>query len=180
MIKITATEILNKRDTIHKTIEQDWGRILVENVIFNNEYRSYDMKALYEAIKANSKEHVTYKLYAQALNMGYSSFDEFPTNSIYPIIFELSEIRDMMVKLNILATKATIDPKQKTKVGKAKLHKNEVLTKAFATKEIARLQKRKLALEHKRDAYNAEAVLTINTTKIIDLDDSKNTTAMAA
>lgn len=159
MKTLTAMQIINTRDSLTHTINSDWKKIQLENCIYKNETRNYVPKALLSSIMKMSDERVTYKLYAQAINMGYTNFSEFPAASIYKTIFEISEINAQIVQLGLIPT---IAPKLKRAKGKANLTKKEELTSAFITKTINDLSKKKLLLEKQRDEYNSKAVLIID------------------
>lgn len=158
MKTLTATEIIKNRDFLTHSMAEDWKKIQLTNVINKNETPMYNCKAIIENIKKMSQERITYKLYAQAINMGYKDFCEFPATSLYSVIYEISEINSLIVQIGLIPT---INPTLKLKKGKASLSKKEDITAAYKTKLINELSKRKLVLEQKRDEFNNKATLII-------------------
>lgn len=158
MKTLTATEIIKNRDFLTHNIMEDWKKIQLFNVIYKNESRDWDIKGLYKMIKKATQDRITYKLYAQAINMGYTNFNEFPASSLYSVIYEISEINSMIVQLNLVKT---INPKLKLKSGKANLKQIEEITEAWKVKTINDLFKRKVTLEKLRDEFNSKATLIV-------------------
>lgn len=155
---ITATSAISTRDLLSKEIMKNWGIIRSENLIDKNASRNYDMKALLNRIEKLAKERIKMKLYTQLINMGFAKFSDLPKNSLYPIIFELSEKNEQFVQLGLIPT---LDAKLKAKKGKAKISKTEELTSAFIKQKREKLQLEINDLKKKIENYNATATLDI-------------------
>ena len=155
---ITANTAITTRDNLSKEITRNWGIIRSENLIDKSEKRNYDMKALLSLIEKLSKERIKMKLYTQLINMGFTNVNELPSNSLYPIIFELSEKNEMFVQLGLIRT---IDPKIKAKKGKKGISKTEELTFNFIKSKREKLQLEINDLKKKIADYNENAKLCI-------------------
>lgn len=155
---ITANTAITTRDNLSKEITRNWGIIRSENLIDKSEKRNYDMKALLSLIEKLSKERIKMKLYTQLINMGFTNINELPSNSLYPIIFELSEKNEMFVQLGLIRT---IDPKIKAKKGKKGISKTEELTFNFIKSKREKLQLEINDLKKKIADYNENAKLCI-------------------
>lgn len=153
---ITATTAITTRDNLSKEITKNWGIIRSENLIDKNDKRNYDMKAMLALIEKLSKERIKMKLYAQLINMGFTNANELPENSLYPIIFELSEKNELFVQLGLVPT---IDPKIKAKKGKKGISKTEELTFNFIKTKREKLQLEINDLKKKIADYNENAKL---------------------
>lgn len=102
MKSLKANEILTTRDNLSKSISNNWAVIYAENKMPKGRTRQYDLKILFNQILKMSEERINYKLYSQAINMGYKSMSDFPKDSIYEKIYRLSEYQERLVKLSKL------------------------------------------------------------------------------
>ena len=84
---------------------------------------------------------------------------QFPANSLFPTIFELSEVNERFVQLGLIKT---LDPKLKSKKGKVNLNKSEELTSQYVTNLQNALKLRTIELKKKIDEYNNVADLDIS------------------
>lgn len=98
MKKIKSTEIIENRKKYDKEIKKMWNIIRTENLIDKNATRNYDMKALLDTITEMSNNRIQTKLDSIAINLGFKSRKDFPKESIYPIIYTLSEKNEYLVQ----------------------------------------------------------------------------------
>ena len=157
-----STDIKTKLDKLNKEITNYWHIIRTENIIENGMKRHYDMKALLNVIQTNATERIQLKMDQLCINLGFKKRSDFPSESIYPIIFELSEKNEQYVHLEIILKTATINPTLKTKLGKKKLSKSEELTSDFIKKSMTNLQLEINNLKKKLEDYNSKAELDIS------------------
>lgn len=162
MSKIKSTNIINNREKLDKDIKRMWGIIRTENLIDKGAKRNYDMKALLNNIFSMANERIQTKLDSLCINLGYTTRADFPKDSIYPIIYTLSEKNEQYVHLEIILKTATINPTLKTKLGKKKLSKSEELTSDFIKKSMTNLQLEINNLKKKLEDYNSKAELDIS------------------
>lgn len=160
MKKIKSTDIIANREKYDKDIKKMWNIIRTENIIDKNTTRNYDMKALLNAITEMSNNRIQTKLDSMAINLGLKSRKDFPKESIYPIIYTLSEKNEYLVQLGLIPT---INPSLKTKLGKKKLFKTEEITAGFITKLKNKLQLEINSLKKKLEDFNSNAELDIST-----------------
>ena len=153
-MKIKSTEIKAKLEKLNKDITNNWMIIRTENLVENGFKRHYDMKALLDAI-----DRIQTKLDQFCINIGFKSRSDFPKDSIYPIIFELSEKNEQFVQLGIIIEKSTINPTLKMKKGKKNLKQNEELTRDFLNKLRNNLQLEINGLKKKLADFNDAAEL---------------------
>lgn len=154
-----SNEIISRRDAISKEITKYWGIIRAENLVEKSYKRNYDLKVLLKKIEDLAAERTNMKLYQQCINMGYTSLSQFPANSLFPTIFELSEVNERFVQLGLIKT---LDPKLKSKKGKVNLNKSEELTSQYITNLQNALKLRTIELKKKIDEYNNTADLDIS------------------
>lgn len=150
MKQLKANDIISKRDNLSKNISNYWQLIYAENKVQNGFQRNYDVKALLKQIIIMANDRAQYKLYAQAINMGYTNYSEFPKNSIYPIIYQLSELQERSVKFRNVPV-----------VTNKKSKYNDVLKKVYIDKLITELSVEIAKLRMKLQQYNDNATLTI-------------------
>ena len=87
---------------------------------------------------------------------------DFPKESIYPIIYTLSERNELYVHLDKVLKIATINPILKAKLGKKKLYKTEELTADYIKKLMIPLQLEINGLKKKLEDFNSKAELDID------------------
>lgn len=159
-MKIKSTIINDNRKKLDKEINKWWSIINNENVIDKGVSRNYDLKALLKTIENLAIERIQTKLDSITINLGFKSRNEFPKESIYPTIYELSEKNEMFTRLGCIKT---IDTKLKAKLGKKKLNKTEELTADYINKLRNNLQIEINALRKKLDEFNESHELDIST-----------------
>lgn len=162
-MKIKSTEIKAKLEKLNKDITNSWIIIRTENLVENGFKRHYDMKALLDDINKKAIDRIQTKLDQFCINLGFHSRSDFPKDSIYPIIFELSEKNEQFVQLGIIIEKSTINPITKMKKGKKNLKQNEELTRDYLNKLRNNLQLEINGLKKKLADFNDDAEL--DTTK---------------
>lgn len=158
-MKIKSTDIKAKLEKLNKDITHNWIILRTENLVDNGFKRHYDMKGLLDEINKKAIDRIQTKLDQLCINLGIKSRKDFPKESIYPIIFELSEKNEQFVQLGILIDKSTINPILKMKKGKKNLKKNEELTHDYLTKLKNNLQLEINGLKKKLTDYNENAEL---------------------
>jgi hypothetical protein len=159
-MKIKSTDIITNREKLNKDIMRYWGIIRTENVIDKNATRNYDLKSLLNAITDCANKRIETKLDSMAINLGFATRSDFPKDSIYPIIYTLSEKNEYFVQLGLIPT---INPGLKTKLGKKKLYKTEELTADYINKLKNNLQLEINSLKKKLEDFNSKAELDIST-----------------
>ena len=158
-MKMRSTDIKQKLEKLNKDMSHYWGIIRSENVVENGFKRHYDMKSLLEIIQSNAIERVRLKMDQLCINLGFKSRSMFPKESIYPIIFELSEKNEQFVQLGLIKT---INSTLKMKKGKKRLSVNEELTSDYINKLKNGLQLEINGLKKKLTDFNSAAELDIS------------------
>ena len=158
-MKIKSTDIKAKLEKLNKDITNNWIIIRTENLVENGFKRHYDMKALLDDINKKAIDRIQTKLDQFCINIGFKSRSDFPKDSIYPIIFELSEKNEQFVQLGIIIEKSTINPTLKMKKGKKNLKQNEELTRDYLNKLRNNLQLEINGLKKKLADFNDAAEL---------------------
>ena len=120
-----STEIIAKRDKLSKDITRNWNIIMSENKVEKGYKRNYEMKELLSKIIDLGNERINVKLDSLCINLGFKNRSMLPKESIYPIIYKLSEKTELYTKLGMVDT---INPDLKRKKGKDKLKYTEELT----------------------------------------------------
>lgn len=157
---IKSTEIIANRENLDKEIKRWWGTIRSENLIEKGWTRNYDVKRLLTVtIPELAEKRIQAKLDSIAINLGFKSRKDFPKECIYPIIYSLSEKNEYLVQIGLIPT---INPGLKTKLGKKKLFKTEVITSDFITSLKNKLQLEINALKKKLEDFNKNAELDIS------------------
>ena len=162
MNKIKATDIIKNKKQLDIDISKYWNIILKENLLDKGLTRNYDMKSLLHSINEMYNKRVQTKLDSIAINLGYKSRADFPKESIYPIIYTLSERNELYVHLDKVLKIATINPILKAKLGKKKLYKTEELTADYIKKLMIPLQLEINGLKKKLEDFNSKAELDID------------------
>ena len=155
-----STDIKTKLDKLNKEITNYWHIIRTENIIDNGMKRHYDMKALLNVIQTNATDRIQLKMDQLCINLGFKKRSDFPSESIYPIIFELSEKNEQYVQLGLIKT---IDPNIKMKKGKKKMSINEELTRNYISKLMNNLSLEINGLRKKLSDFNEKAELDTST-----------------
>lgn len=159
---MTSKFIDTTRKDLDKEVKGLWSILKAENMILKTQKRNWEMKAVYNKIKSLSKDRAKYKMYSLMLNLGFkkeADFNKAIPENIYSIIYELSEIQEILVKLDSIPV---YNPDMKAKKGKKSLSKTEELTYGFIKKEKNMLQIEVNALKKKLNEFNEKAVLEVN------------------
>lgn len=154
-----STIINDTRKSLDKEINKYWSIIINENIVEKGKTRNYDLKEVLKTIEKLADERIQNKLDSITINLGFTSRDQFPKESIYPTIYTLSEKNEMFTRLGCIKT---IDTKLKTKLGKKKLYFTEELTSDYITKLKNNLQLEINALRKKLDEFNATHELDVS------------------
>lgn len=163
-MKIKSKDIITKRDNLSKEITKYWSIIRQENIMSKKEVKAgigsgFDLKALYNTITQKANARIKTKLYLQAINMGYTNFNEFKTNTNYENIYLLNEKKEQLVQLGMIHT---INPQYKSSKGKS-----ITITETFTKQKIDMLKK-----EIQLDINNLEKKITdFNNTTELEIDD---------
>lgn len=98
-------ELIKKRELLLKNIKLNWNRINAFNVVEKGFVRDFDLKEVYKQIIKDSMSLIEVKVAIQAVNMGLSSMDALPKNSLYPTIYMLQQLKEQKIKLMLVNTK---------------------------------------------------------------------------
>lgn len=161
-MNMKSTDIILNRKKLDNDIKRMWNIIRTENLIGKDQKRNYDMKALLTSIGMSAEQRIQTKLDSIAINMGYKSRADFPKESIYPIIYKLSEKNEYYVQLEIILKTATINSTLKAKLGKKKLSKTEELTADYIKKLMNSTQLEINGLKKELEDFNSKAELDIS------------------
>ena len=150
--KMTATEIISKRDDCLKSIKSNW-EIIRQNIHHDTRQTpKYDLMSVYKLIQKTEKDVVKYKLYSQCLNIGFTTIDQLSANTSYRMIYELSQLKERRERLaSISATKA---PKGK--------HIEALLKPKFFEKEVSSLDKQISTIEIELKRFNEEKTFIVD------------------
>lgn len=152
----TSTDIITKRDNLSLEISKFWTILKTENVVSRRYKRHYDMHAVIKLIESLGKQRIEIKMQSLAINLGLDDVNDLPENSIFPVIYELSELNEMYMQLKYIPT---LDEKLIAKYGKKNLKKTEVFSNTFITNYRNNLLLEINALKQKLDNFNAKAGL---------------------
>lgn len=120
-MKFKSNNIIQTRDNISKDKAAFWHIIHNENIMSKKEKKAgmgsgYDLLALYNHITQLSESMVKMKLYLQAINTGYTNYNDFKEKEEHwRDIFTLCEKKELWKGLGKIKT---IDPTLKSKLGK--------------------------------------------------------------
>lgn len=155
-MKITSNEILTLRDTYSKEISNCWNIIYSENKATKKYERKYDLGKILDRIHTLSELRIKVKMHSIAINLGITNFSDFPKNSCYLTIFELSEKNEEYVKLGLIETISPIERKIKKNLTEKFSFNFIKAKKDTLLKEITGLKKR-------LSEFNEKASLIIDT-----------------
>ena len=158
-MKIKSKLIINTRKTLDNGIKKYWTFIRRENIIGKSQMRNYDLNVLLNKITQKAEQRIKVKLFAQALNMGFTDFSEFKENTNYEAIYTLSEKNEQLVQLGMIPT---LNPALKASKGKKALGSTEVFTSAKIKSLKKKLQLEINALTKKIEEFNNNTELTIS------------------
>lgn len=156
---LTAKQIELNRKKLDNDIAYHWTIISKENVVPKGIKRNYDMKGVLQLIKSMADQRVKNKMLSIALNMGFKDPSKIPTGNIYPIIYKLSELNEIYVKLGKILKYHTINPKLKVKLGKKNMKVTEDLTSQWINIERGKLITKINALRKKLEDINSERTI---------------------
>ena len=164
-IKLNSGKIISIRKDIDAKKKKYWNIIRTTNLLskkeIKNNFRTHDLKELYNEITQMSEKLVYIKGMLFYLNMGETFFDKekFKKTNNYSI-FMACEMKEAIAQLKMIPV---LDPKTKSQKGLKAINKEEVFTSA----KIAALIK---DLQLKANKYDAEMEKFNNETEI-DLGD---------
>lgn len=162
-IKLNSGKIINIRKDIDAKKKKYWKIIRTTNLLskkeIKNNFRTHDLKALYNEITQLAEKLVIVKGMLFYLNMGITTFDmeAFKKTNNYSI-FMACEMKEIIAQLKMVPT---LDPKTKSQKGLKAIGKEEVFTSA----KIAALIK---DLQLKANKYDAD-MENFNTNTEIDI-----------
>lgn len=164
---LKSKTIIETRDSLSKTISSYWKTIETTNLMSKSAVkagmRKYDLKELYNQITQYAEHRVKAKLLLNAINSGIKKFDaKNITKDHYYKIYTLNELNEQKVHLIILATKHTINPSVKAKVGKKNIGKDEVFTNAKVNALINEINIKIEALKADIEKFNSDAEIEID------------------
>lgn len=155
-MKIQSNAIIDKRNKLSKDITHYWLIIRRENIMSKKQTRNYNLLETFNQIKKMADQRIQMKLFAQAINMGYTNFNEFKKDTNYEAIYQLSEKNEQLVQLGLIPVLKT-SSKKKTD-----------LTEIFTAAKIRALKK-KIQLEI--NALNKK-IEDFNNKSELEIDDS--------
>lgn len=161
-MKIKSKDIITKRNILNKDITKYWSIIRQENIISKAAAKAklgsgFDLKALYNLILQYGDQRIKIKLYLQAINMGYTNFNEFKADTNYETIYTLNEKKEQLVQLGMVKV---INPQFKAQKGKS-IKIIETFTKQKIDMLKNTLQLEINALEKKIEDFNENTTLEI-------------------
>lgn len=139
------SSIIDYREKIDKKINFYHDVLKTENIVNKNSKRNYNLKKVITKIFDLSHQRVLAKLDNLCINLGYKSRTELPKSSIYPIIYELSEKTELIVRLSKIPTLPKKNPS-----------KTEELNKGYINNLINGLKLEAISLRNKLEIFNNE------------------------
>lgn len=161
-----AIKFIKQRDELSIEIAKYWDIISKQNVMPRALKRTHDLKALYNEILLMGARRAMAKWKLTAINMGYKSFKDVPTDHQH-VIYKLGELQEVKVKLERLQT---INPVLKAKKGKKGLNKTEELTFNWVKARIKEIDLQIITLKDKISKFNEDT----------EFDDSEVPASLAA
>lgn len=158
-MKIQSKVIIDKRNKLSKDITHYWLIIRRENIMNKKQIRNYDLSEVMNQIKQMAEQRVKMKLFAQAINMGYTNFNEFKENTNYESIYRLSEMNEQLVQLGLIPV---LNPATKASKSKNKIALSEIFTSAKIRAMKKKIQIEINALTKKIEDFNNKAELEID------------------
>ena len=160
-----AIKFIENRDKLSNEISKYWNIISKQNLISKALKRTHDLKNLYTEIISLADQRALVKWKLIAINMGYKSFKDVPTDHQHTI-FKLGELNEIKVKLERIPT---LNPILKAKKGKKALNKSEELTSNWIKARIQEIDLKIIKLQEKLTKFNEET----------EFDDSEAPLALA-
>lgn len=173
-IKLNASKIISIRQDIDAKKKKYWNYIKTENLMskkeVKNNYRTHDLKGLYNEIIQMSEKLVYIKGMLMYLNMGTTTFDKsaFKKTNNYSI-FMACEMKEAICQLKMIPT---LDQKTKAQKGLKNINKDEVFTSAKIAALIKDLQLKANKYDSDMEKFNNNTTLTIDeaTAPMIEYD----------
>lgn len=162
-IKLNSGNIISMRESISEKKKKYWKIIKATNCLskkeISNEYRTHDIKALYNEITQLANQLVYIKGMLSYLNMGITSFDkeEFKKTNNYNI-FMACEAKEIIAQLKMVPT---LNPKLKASKGLKALGKEEVFTSAKIAALIKDLRLKANKFDTAMEKFNNETEIDI-------------------
>ena len=162
-IKLNSGNIINIRKSIDKKKKDYWKIIKTTNCLSKKEvamnFRTHDIKALYNEITQLSEKLVYIKGMLFYLNMGITTFDKeaFKKTNNYSI-FMACEMKEAIAQLKMVPT---ISEKLKAAKGLKAIHKDEVFTSAKIAALIKDLQLKANKFDAEMEKFNNDTEIDI-------------------
>lgn len=162
-IKLNSGNIINIRKSIDEKKKKYWKIIRTTNLLSKkevaNNFRTHDLKALYNEITQLSEKLVYVKGMLFYLNMGITTFDkeEFKKTNNYSI-FMACEMKEAIAQLKMIPT---LNEKAKASKGLKSMSKDEVFTSAKIAALIKDLQLKANKFDAAMEKFNNETEIDI-------------------
>lgn len=162
-IKMNSGNIIKMREDIDAKKKKYWKIIRTTNVLSKkevaNNFRTHDLKELYNEILQLAKKLVLVKGMLFYLNMGITKFDKeaFKKTNNYNI-FEACELKEIIAQLKMVPT---LNPKTKSQKGLKSMAKTEVFTSAKIAALIKDLELKANKFDTAMDKFNSETEIDI-------------------
>lgn len=165
-IKLNSGKIIAIRKDIDAKKKKYWGYIKSENLLskkeIKNNFRTHDLKALYNEITQMADKLVYIKGMLFYLNMGITEFnvEEFKKTNNYSI-FMACEMKEAIAQLKMIPT---LDPKTKAQKGLKAMNKDEVFTSAKIAAIIKDLQLKANKYDTNMENFNNNTEISLDDT----------------
>ena len=163
-IKMNSGNIISMRKDIDAKKKKYWNIIRTTNVLskkeIKNNFRTHDLKELYNEITQMADKLVLIKGMLFYLNMGITKFDKevFKKTNNYSI-FMACEMKEMIAQLKMVPT---LDPKTKSQKGLKSIGKEEVFTSAKIAALIKDLQLKANKFDAAMEEFNSKTSIEIS------------------
>lgn len=161
-IKLNSGKIIEIRKSIDEKKKKYWKIIRTTNLLSKkeiaNNFRTHDLKELYNEITQMANKLVFIKGMLFYLNMGETTFNKetFKKTNNYNI-FMACELKEIIAQLKMVPT---INPKTKAQKGKS-IGKEEVFSNAKITALIKDLQLKANKFDSEMEKFNNETEIEI-------------------
>ena len=162
-IKLNSGKIIKFRKDIDEKKKKYWKIIRTTNLLSKkeiaNNFRTHDLKNLYNEITQMAEKLVFIKGMLFYLNMGTTTFDKeaFKKTNNYNI-FMACELKEIIAQLKMIPT---LDPKIKSQKGLKAIGKEEVFTSAKIAALIKDLQLKANKFDAAMEKFNNETEIDI-------------------
>jgi DNA-binding FrmR family transcriptional regulator len=162
-MKIKVKELLGQLNSVNKQIDEYWSYIKNENIVPKwgpLSVREHNLTNLLYEIENLGNKRINIKLDQLAANLHFKSRSELInqpwfTDSIYPIVFRLSELNAQRWHLNGVHTLDFTDWDKMTKTQKNKNMKTEEFSAKFINNRIKDIDGQINNLKAKLEDYNS-------------------------